>query len=1529
MRAPANPPAKPLGRLALTFVALMLATVSMTTPAKADEPSGAADGESAVVADVAGESSDSASDAGHPEPSGAPTLAGYLASGMLRVSADVELVDGDEAIEPVVGSFTVDGLTYAIVGEGQVALVAVSPRTLAGGLVGGSDVAPDGDVAGSPAGAPSGEDSGSGVPTSPSPSPEGASSDDAEGDALVLPESVSYGGSGYSLAAIGPRALAGCEAGTVVIPASAASVDQAAFEGSPIASVEVAEGNPEYSSYDGMLFDADMTRLLLIPEGKQGAARVPETAQEVDAHALSHSGGVSAFSVDAGSAAFHSENGSLYDSGDNLLWAPPGSEEAASLASGGPEGAGDAPDGSDGAPPAASLGEAASARSATDITVTCATDKWVWYDKPQGAKDEFRQSYGAGVSHKMSRGACTKVRLIPMSSSLKGTYGVAGHYVTTAGNPTVDASAWRWYVHSGASDSAMTVETGAAIVWADGRRERMLVGETYLTQPGMRIELHRGVDVKVTLWGKDGSDSSKIDDVYAVSGQAMPSVAPPTRAGYRFMGYYTGTGTRYYDASGKSDKAMSQKTELRLFARWVPEVRVFANGHRLEWFKRVTEDNYGSTSTPASGSIDGAEYLSLAAEGWHSPVAHGMTIDEVRASSSRPHGEYHDVYAGTAGWSVVGWKWGPAGSTASTATNDVVTNNGKWYSGGAWLFPVWKANIYKVTLDKQGGSGGTDRFWLKYGHWASLTEGGPDDANPLPSLPTRAGYSFAGYFTEPDGRGRQDVGADGRLLILNTAYASDTTLYALWQPNVYKVTLDKTGGSGGTDAFWLKYAHYASLTEGGPDNCNPLPSLPTRAGYRFAGYFTEPGDRGRQDIGADGRLLILNTAYTSNVTLYAHWAPLTLTYQPGSGVATVANAYERAFDASGAGHDRLVGSSSFEGAKGFQAWALWTDSRNFQVFTLPDGNPQHFQHLVPSRAGHRLVGWALNGARLEEGKFALIHGAATLEPIWEPGIYKVALDKQGGSGGTDAFWLKYAHWASLTEGGPDNCNPLPSLPTRAGYRFAGYFTEREGKGSMHVGPDGSLRMLNTAYTSNVTLYAHWTINPVTVHANGHELSWSWEWREGWSAPVTKTDSGKLAADGSHTVESTRYYGTNGEPLCVDEIVPYSWFLFRGAAPGWTCIGFNTDPKASAGLPSAAYTNSADLYAIWKANVYEVALDKQGGTGGTDRFWLKYGHWASLTEGGPDDANPLPSLPTRTGYSFAGYYTEPGGKGSCHIAADGRLLMGNTAYASNATLYARWEAVPYGISYDCAGGELHEGARGSYFIEDAFDLPVPARYGYQFDGWDVSGVAEDGSAGPVLGSGVEDATAEDGSKVTRVKAGTYGDLSCTARWTLRYDLDVPVCDPGSVTFEADSLTGQVRVAPGTSAEGAILSYMAVPVALDSLSCEGLDSSGAVDPAGGAPELEAIFGAGSASKVRFAATLGEGDAARTAKLTAGGSSAIASLAGLAIPAAASHDAPGRIPVSYGLELDSDLPIPPVRDAAPVARLAYTVSLAGAGA
>jgi len=245
----------------------------------------------------------------------ASVLAGSLAHAAPRVNADIVLVDKDT--EPVVGSFTVDGMTYAVAGEGVVELAATAPAVLASGF------------AVNPAGAPSGEDSGSGVPASPSPSPEGAPSDGAEGEeasepvALAVPESVEHDGSTYSVTSIGPRAFAGCDADVVAIPAAVGSVDELAFRGSAVKAIEVADGSPTFSSYDGMLFDADQTSLLLVPEGKQGAARIPKAAEVVPADAFSHCASVTAIEADAGSAAFSSRNGSLYDvSGEALACAP-------------------------------------------------------------------------------------------------------------------------------------------------------------------------------------------------------------------------------------------------------------------------------------------------------------------------------------------------------------------------------------------------------------------------------------------------------------------------------------------------------------------------------------------------------------------------------------------------------------------------------------------------------------------------------------------------------------------------------------------------------------------------------------------------------------------------------------------------------------------------------------------------------------------------------------------------------------------------------------------------------------------------------------------------------------------------------------------------------------------------------------------------------------------------------------------------------------------------------------------------------
>ncbi len=494
---------------------------------------------------------------------------------------------------------------------------------------------------------------------------------------------------------------------------------------------------------------------------------------------------------------------------------------------------------------------------------------------------------------------------------------------------------------------------------------------------------------------------------------------------------------------------------------------------------------------------------------------------------------------------------------------------------------------------------------------------------------------------------------------------------------------------------------------------------------------------------------------------------------------------------------------------------------------------------------------------------------------------------------------------------------IVAIPTLAAWEFQGYTDSFATECRLFVASDGK----GTARTisEDMTLYANWT-RVVSLDANGGAAGSLESLTAGIGRSLGQKCAQVASTDIDHPIRSLFDEGITDNADWAPTRIGYEFAGYYDTADptGGTCwiTKDGIGSTVTAVIPSI-------LHARWTPKGYAVSFDANGGFGGqSSDVTATYG---------VEMPGISTSKPTRVGYEFMGWYDAAdcaavGTKQYYTDTCESAALWDKVAAA---TLYAGWRAISYSISYDCAGGDFAEGARHAYTVEDTFDLPVPARYGYRFDGWDVSGVAEGGAPGPVLGAGVEDVTAPDGSKATRVKAGTYGDLFCTARWTLCYDLDVPMADPGSVTFEADSVTGQVRVKPGTSAEGELRSYMAVPVPLGSLSCEGLGATGQPDPAGGAPELEAIFGAGSASKVRFTATLGEGASARTAKVTAGGPSATASLSGLSIPAATSYDAPGCIKVAYGLELDSDLAIPPVRDAAPVARLAYTVSLAAAGA
>lgn len=116
-------------------------------------------------------------------------------------------------------------------------------------------------------------------------------------------------------------------------------------------------------------------------------------------------------------------------------------------------------------------------------------------------------------------------------------------------------------------------------------------------------------------------------------------------------------------------------------------------------------------------------------------------------------------------------------------------------------------------------------------------------------IPTKTGYTFAGWYENPDFTGNPvaDVPTDS---------TGELTFYAKWTANTYTVIFDANGGS--VDPT-------SAVTVAGK-----LTSLPTPAydGYDFLGWFTdkEGGDKVTTD-----------TVFTADSVIYAHWKNIPVT----------------------------------------------------------------------------------------------------------------------------------------------------------------------------------------------------------------------------------------------------------------------------------------------------------------------------------------------------------------------------------------------------------------------------------------------------------------------------------------------------------------------------------------------------------------------------------------------------------------------------------------------------------------------------
>ena len=97
---------------------------------------------------------------------------------------------------------------------------------------------------------------------------------------------------------------------------------------------------------------------------------------------------------------------------------------------------------------------------------------------------------------------------------------------------------------------------------------------------------------------------------------------------------------------------------------------------------------------------------------------------------------------------------------------------------------------------------------------------------------------------------------------------------------------------------------------------------------------------------------------------------------------------------------------------------------------------------------------------------------------------------------------------------------------------------------------------------------------------------------------------------------------------------------------------------------------------------------------------------------PGEAYGELPTPTRTGYTFTGWHLN---------TASGAKVDSTTIVNTNSahTLVASWEANKYTITFNANGGNVDVASKEVTYDAAIGELPVPTRYGYEFNGWFTS------------------------------------------------------------------------------------------------------------------------------------------------------------------------------------------------------------------
>jgi len=352
-----------------------------------------------------------------------------------------------------------------------------------------------------------------------------------------------------------------------------------------------------------------------------------------------------------------------------------------------------------------------------------------------------------------------------------------------------------------------------------------------------------------------------------------------------------------------------------------------------------------------------------------------------------------------------------------------------------YVYANWKPNTYTISYDANGGTGTMADTNATYDKAVSLRN----------NTFSRTGYTFKGWsFTK---NGSRDFANGETVSNLTSTNGGVVKLYAVWEPEVYKITLDSQGAEyKGTTAFYEKYENGNYTTS----LClAPISRIekPIRQGYTFGGYFMSRAGNGKQCVSADGSITSENTDFTKDTPLYAKWDanPYIIRYNANGGTGTMADTL--------ATYDidiSLRTNMFFRTGYNFKGWAASSNG------TVDYIDKAVVKNLTSTNGG-------------------IIH----LYAVWEPVTPMITLNPQEGSGGTESFYEKYSV-GFYSNNLFSTLIAKISIPDRTGYNFQGYFADKTSSGSPLIDAAGNILAKNTTFVQDTTLFARWLEKTFTI-----------------------------------------------------------------------------------------------------------------------------------------------------------------------------------------------------------------------------------------------------------------------------------------------------------------------------------------------------------------------------------------------------------------------------------------------------------------